>query len=108
MFNNKKTSTLWREIVGGFTYPYALRREIVGGFSYYYLSFTDGQNTPCEKEITRQILAEFMRFNKSERRQLRWNERHVDQADLTDEELHERAFNRKRQNRGRLKWEKQK
>ena len=73
------------------TNPYALRTEIAGGITHYYVSFKDGQSTPRETEVSRPVYLEFLRFVRIERNLRRWDERHVEQSDLTDETLFERS-----------------
>ena len=72
--------------------PYTLRHEVVGGFVRYYVSFVDGAGVRRETQISRQIYAEFRRFKKNERNLRRWDERYVEQSELTEMELHNRAF----------------
>ena len=74
------------------TNHYALRTEIVEGIMRYYVSFTDGQNVPRETEVSRPVYLEFLRFIRIERNLRRWDERHIEQSDLTDETLHDRAL----------------
>ena len=73
------------------TNPYALRIEIAGGITHYYVSFKDGQSVPRETEVSRPVYIEFLRFVRIERNLRRWDERHVEQSDLTDETLFERS-----------------
>ena len=74
------------------TNPYTLRKEIVDGIARYYVSFTDGEAKPRETEISRPIYLEFLRFVKVERNLRRWDERHLEQSDLSDENLYHRAL----------------
>ena len=74
------------------TNPYALRTETAGGITRHYVSFKDGQDTPQETEVSRPVYLEFQRFNKIERNLRRWDERHIEQSDLTDETLYDRAL----------------
>ena len=74
------------------TNPYTLRTEIVEGITRYYVFFIDGQADHCESEISHSVYLEFQRFVKVERNLRRWDERHSEQSDLTDETLHKRAF----------------
>ena len=71
--------------------PYALRTETAGGITRHYVSFMDGQDTTQETEVSRPVYLEFQRFNKIERNLRRWDERHIEQSDLTDETLFERS-----------------
>jgi RNA polymerase sigma-70 factor (ECF subfamily) len=73
--------------------PYTLRTEVVEGITLYYVSFLDGQAIHHETEVSRPIYLELLRFVKVERNLRRWDERHTEQSDLTDETLHNRALN---------------
>ena len=75
------------------TNPYTLRTEIVEGIMHYYVSFKDGQAIPRETEVSRPVYLEFLRFVKQERNLRRWDERHVEQSELSDETLYSRAVN---------------
>ncbi|GHV32669.1 hypothetical protein FACS18949_04320 [Clostridia bacterium] len=70
---------------------YTLRTEIVEGIMHYHVSFTDGQAVHRETEVSRPVYLEFCRFVKQERNLRRWDERHTEQSDLTDETLYNRA-----------------
>ena len=74
------------------TNPYTLRTEIVEGITHYYVSFWDGQAIPRETEVSRPVYLEFCRFVKQERNLRRSDERHIEQSDLTDETLYNRAL----------------
>ena len=74
------------------TNPYTLRTEIVEGITRYYVSFIDGQAIFFETEVSHSVYLEFLRFIKIERNLRRWDERHTDQSELTDEMLHRRAL----------------
>ena len=74
------------------TNPYTLRTEIVGGITHYYVSFKDGQAIPRETEVSRPVYLEFMRFVKVERNLRRFDERRIEQSELTDETLYNRAL----------------
>ncbi|MDR0813193.1 MAG: sigma-70 family RNA polymerase sigma factor [Oscillospiraceae bacterium] len=73
------------------TNPYTLRTEIVEGIMHYFISFSDGQAVPHETEVSRPVYLEFCRFVKRERNLRRSDERHIEQSDLTDETLYNRA-----------------
>ena len=75
------------------TNPYTSRTENVGGFTRYYISFTDGQGIDRETEVSRPVYLEFSRFVRSERNLRRWDERHTERTDLTDEALRDRTLN---------------
>ena len=72
--------------------PYALRTEVVEGITRYYVSFTDGQGIHRETEVSRPVYVEFLRFIRIERNLRRWDERHLEQSELTDETLYSRAL----------------
>ena len=79
MFNNTNHYNLWI--------------EIVDGLEYYYVSFMDEQAVYREIEVSRPVYLEFLRFVKTERNLRRWDERHTEQSDLTNETLNKRALN---------------
>lgn len=72
--------------------PYTLRTEVSEGMTRYFISFMDGQATLRETEVSRPVYLEFSRFVKTERNLRRWDERHTEQSDLTDESLYDRAL----------------
>jgi RNA polymerase sigma-70 factor (ECF subfamily) len=72
---------------------YTLRTEVAEGITRCYVSFVDGEAIHHEIEVSRSIYLEFLRFVKVERNLRRWDERHTEQSDLTDETLHSRALN---------------
>jgi len=72
--------------------PYTLRHEVVGGFTRYYISLIDGAGIQRETQVSRQIYAEFRRFKKIERNLRRWDERYVEQSDLSEIALYNRAL----------------
>ena len=71
---------------------YTLCKEIIEGITHYYISFADGEAVRREIEISRPVYLEFLRFVKTERNLRRWNERHTEQSELTDETLYKRAL----------------
>lgn len=73
--------------------PYTLRTELVEGITHYYVSFADGQAILRETEVSRPVYLEFLRFIKTERNLRRSDERHIEQSELTEETLYERAAN---------------
>jgi RNA polymerase sigma-70 factor (ECF subfamily) len=75
------------------TNPYTLRTKITNGITRYFVSFTDGSDIRRETEVSRPVYNEFLRFVKTERNLRRWDERHIEQSDLTDETLNRRALN---------------
>ena len=72
--------------------PYTLNTEIVEGITRYYVSFADGQANHYELEIPHSVYLEFQRFVKVERNLRRWDERHREYSELTDEALDNRAM----------------
>jgi len=74
------------------TNPYTLRTEIVEGITNYYISFMDGQALYRETEVSHPVYLEFQQFKKDERNLRRWDERHTEQSELTDESINDRAF----------------
>ena len=74
------------------TNPYTLRTETREGITCYYISFTDGQAILRETEVSRPVYLEFLRFVKTERNLRRWDERHLEQSELTDETLYARSL----------------
>jgi RNA polymerase sigma-70 factor (ECF subfamily) len=74
-----------------FDNPYTLREEISGGIPRYFVSFADGEGINRETEVSRIVYREFERFVRIERNQTRWNERHIEQSELTDESLNARV-----------------
>ena len=74
--------------------PYTLRTEVAEGITRYFISFMDGQAILRETEVSRPVYLEFLRFVKAERNLRRWDERHTEQSDLTDESLYDRALHK--------------
>lgn len=74
--------------------PYTLRTEVAEGMTRYFISFMDGQAILRETEVSRPVYLEFLRFVKAERNLRRWDERHTEQSDLTDESLYDRALHK--------------
>ncbi|MCL2757537.1 MAG: sigma-70 family RNA polymerase sigma factor [Coriobacteriia bacterium] len=72
--------------------PYTLRTEIVGGITRYLVSFRDGEGVHRETEVSRPVYQEFLRFVCVERNLRRWDERHAEQSELTDEAIYIRAL----------------
>jgi len=73
--------------------PYTLRTEAIEGIKHYYISFADGEGIHRETEVSRPVYLEFLRFVKIERNLRRWDDRHTEQSELTDETLYARALN---------------
>ncbi len=73
------------------TNPYTLRTDESEGITRYYISFADGEGNQRETEVSRPVYLEFLRFIRTERKLHRWDERHTDSSELTDEELYNLA-----------------
>jgi len=73
--------------------PYTLNTEVIEGITHYFVSFEDGEGILRETEVSRPVYLEFSRFVKTERNLRRWDERHTEQSDLTEETLYNRALN---------------
>ena len=72
--------------------PYTLRSEVIDGICRYYVSFIDGAGIQRETEVSRPVYAEFLRFIKVERNLRRWDERYIEQSELTELALYNRAL----------------
>ncbi|MDR2525916.1 MAG: sigma-70 family RNA polymerase sigma factor [Oscillospiraceae bacterium] len=57
----------------------------------YFVSFKDGQGIRREVEISPEVYEAFAQFVKTERNLRRWDERHREYSELTDETLNNRA-----------------
>ena len=79
------------------TNPYTLRTETSGGITKYYVSFTDGQGAHCETEVSYAVYRELLRFCMIERNLRRWDERHIEQSEVSDEALYVRAMHKPRE-----------
>ena len=73
--------------------PYTLRKEITNGITRFIVSFEDGWGVHRETEVSQSIYLEFLGFIKIERNLKRWDERHLEQSELSDELLYIRALN---------------
>ena len=71
---------------------YTLHTEVIEGIPHYYVSFTDEQAIHRKTEVSRPVYLEFLRFIKTERNLRRWDERHTEQSELSDETLYNRAL----------------
>ena len=71
--------------------PYALRAEEIRGVLHHYVSFEDGQGVLHETEVSEAVYLEFLQFAKQGRNLRRWDERHREQSELSDEALYIRA-----------------
>ena len=66
------------------TAEYRLNRIKSSNQFRYYISFRDGRNTLCEVEVSREVFQAIETFGKVERNQTRWNERHIEQSELSE------------------------
>ena len=70
---------------------YTLRAEVTDGITRYFVCFKDGQGVPHEIEVSPLVYSAFCQFVKIERNLRRSDERHIEQSDLSDEQLNKRA-----------------
>jgi transcriptional regulator len=73
------------------TNHYALRTEVAEGVTRYIVSFKDGQAVMREIEVSESVYLMFCQFVKTERNLRRWDERHTEYSELTEETLNDRA-----------------
>jgi RNA polymerase sigma-70 factor (ECF subfamily) len=73
------------------TNHYALRTEESEGMTRYFISFKDGQAIQREIEVPQMVYLTFCQFVKTERNLRRWDERHTEYSELTEETLNDRA-----------------
>jgi RNA polymerase sigma-70 factor (ECF subfamily) len=73
------------------TNHYALRTEAAEGITRYFVSFKDGQAIQRETEVSEAVYLMFCQFVKTERNLRRWDERHTEYSELTDETLNDHA-----------------
>jgi RNA polymerase sigma-70 factor (ECF subfamily) len=73
------------------TNHYALRTEVAEGIMRYFVSFKDGQAVRREIEVSEAVYLTFCQFVKTERNLRRWDERHTEYSELTEETLNDRA-----------------
>ena len=59
----------------------------------YYVTFTDGQGIHRETGVSRPVYLELLRFIRTERNLRRWDERHIEQSEMSDEMLGAFAIN---------------
>ncbi len=72
--------------------PYTLRTVIDRDVERYYVSFSDGQATPQETEVSRSVYLELQSLSRYERRLRRWDERYAERLYMSEETLFERAL----------------
>ena len=58
----------------------------------YYISFNDGQGAFHRIEVSHEVHLAFYEFGKHERNLKRWDERHLEYSELTEENLCNRAI----------------
>ena len=64
---------------------YTLRTEESRGGIRYFAAFKDGQATPREVEVSEEVYLTFCQFVKTERNLRRWDERHTERYERTDD-----------------------
>jgi len=72
--------------------PYALSTTEENEQTHYYVSFNDGQGKLHKIEVSQKVYVAFYECGKQERNLKRWDERHIEYSELTDENLHGRAL----------------
>ena len=75
---------------------YTLRTETSEEITKYYVTFKDGYGVRHESEVSHAVFQEFLLFIKLERNLRRWEERHIEQSELSDETLYFRALRKPR------------
>ena len=70
---------------------YQLRTEEIKGIPYYFVRFVDGAGEQKETQVSRPVYLEFERFIRQENSQARQSRRYIEQSDLTDQSLYDRA-----------------
>jgi RNA polymerase sigma-70 factor (ECF subfamily) len=73
------------------TNHYVLRTEESKGMTHYFVSFKDGQTIRRETEVSQAVYLTFCQFVKTERNLRRWDERHTEYSELTEETLNDRT-----------------
>jgi len=86
-----------------FEKTYTLRTESAEGIARYYVSFNDGEKTQHEIEVSRPVYREFERFVRVERNLIRWDERHRDKEEQTEESLNRKEQTEESLNRNMVK-----
>ena len=70
---------------------YSLRTEVSDGAIHYFVCFKDGQGVFHETEVTEDVFHVFSGFQKQDKRQQNFFDRHVEHSDLSDELLNKRT-----------------
>ena len=73
--------------------PYTLRSVTDGDITHYFVSFYDEEGKHQEAEVSETVYLEFKKFVIVERNLRRWDERHLEQSQLSEREIYSRAFN---------------
>jgi len=71
--------------------PYTLWTKNIAGVTRYYISFKDGQGERQKTEVEKSVYDTFLQFEKKERNLRRSDERHIEQLDLSEIEIYNRA-----------------
>ena len=80
--------------MSNYTSTYALRVEEIQGITHYFIAFKDGRGLFRETEVSRPVYLEFQRSAREEQNQARWSRRHIEQSELTDQSLYDRALHK--------------
>ena len=70
---------------------YTLRTEVTDGTIRYFVCFKDGQGVFHEIEVTEDVSRVFSGFQKQDKRQQNFFDRHIEHSDLSDELLNKRT-----------------
>jgi RNA polymerase sigma-70 factor (ECF subfamily) len=73
MFHNKKI--------------YTLQLEMINGIMNYYLYFIDGQAQKQKVEISESIYCAFLEFEKQDKKEQNFFDRHIEHSELSDKNL---------------------
>ena len=71
---------------------YTVRTGETDGALHYYAAFTDGDGLSQEVEVSREVYLALDDCRKHEKRQVHFIERHVERAELSEEQLQERMI----------------
>lgn len=71
---------------------YRVRVESADGITRYFASFADGEGAAHEAEIAFDVYSALENCRKHEKRQINFEDRHVEQAELSEAQLHERML----------------
>ena len=75
-----------------FNSPYKLRIDTDDLIPRYLIAFRDCEGIRREMEVSHSFFREFWRLKNNERKMARWNERHIDQFEQTEETLREKML----------------